>query len=304
MPTLRQFQYLIALADQGHFGRAASLLNVSQPTLSQQLKQLEERLGAVLIERGRGAVALTPVGRDVVSQVRPILIAVEDVKRLAARNAERMAGTFRFGVTPTLGPYLLPGVIARLHRAYPEMKLYIREGIPDEQLLELRSGSLDLLLAPLPINGDDVEIEPLFREPLRLIVPPDDPLAAKKMVVRADLAGRGFLSLDPRHHYYRQVRSICDELGASVLKDYEGTSLDSIRQMVGSGIGLALLPELYLRSKAGGEASIVRLNLIDWSAFRSIGAVWRRSSPSGAMFRTIAEAIGCEARRMLVEAGK
>ncbi|WP_137679927.1 hydrogen peroxide-inducible genes activator [Aurantiacibacter suaedae] len=302
MPTLRQFEYLVALADHGHFGRAAAALHVSQPTLSQQLKQLEERLGAGLVDRGSNRVALTPIGRDVVGKARAILAEVNDVKWIAARSAERMAGTFRLGVTPTLGPYLLPEVIARLHREYPDMKLHIRDGIPDEQVQHLRNGALDLLLAPLPVVGDDIEIEPLFREPLSVVATPDHPLAAKVAVKQAELAGEHFLSLDPRHHYHRQVRDICDALGAVVLKDYEGTSLDSVRQMVASGIAMALLPELYLRSEAGGERSIVRLDVVDWSAYRSIGLIWRRSSPAAEMFRVVAEAIG-EAARATMQSG-
>ena len=299
MPTLRQFEYLVALADHGHFGRAAAALHVAQPTLSQQLRQLEERLGAVLVDRRSSGIALTPIGRDVVGKVRAILAEVQDVKRIAARSAERMAGTFRLGVTPTLGPYLLPEVIARLHREYPDMKLHIRDGIPDEQVQHLRNGALDLLLTPLPVAGDDIEIEPLFREPLSVVAPPDHPLAAKVAVQQSELAGERFLSLDPRHHYHRQVRDICDGFGAVVLKDYEGISLDSVRQMVASGIALALLPELYLRSEAGGERSIVRLDVIDWAAYRSIGLIWRRSSPAAEMFRVVAAAIGEAAREVM-----
>jgi LysR family hydrogen peroxide-inducible transcriptional activator len=164
----------------------------------------------------------------------------------------------RFGVTPTLGPYLMPSVVAWLHRRYPDMRLYMREGIPDDQLAELRRGALDMLLVPLPVGGADLHVEPLFREPLHIVAAPDHPLCNKKRLRKSDLQGAGILSLDLRHHFHRQVKAICGELGADLLRDYEGTSLDSLRQMAGSGIGLAILPELYLRSEVGGEDMVQR----------------------------------------------
>ena len=165
MPTLRQLEYLSAVADTRHFGRAAAAVNVSQPTLSQQLKALEARLGVTLIERGDTPVQLTPIGREIAARARNVLLGVTDLRELAQRSVTGLAGTVRFGVTPTLGPYLLPPVVARLHRAYPDMRLHMREGIPDEQLAQLRRGALDMVLAPLPISGTDLHIEPLFREP-------------------------------------------------------------------------------------------------------------------------------------------
>lgn len=299
MPTLRQFEYLLAVADLKHFGRAAASLHVSQPTLSQQLQQLEQKLGAILVERNRNAIELTPIGRHVAERARGILTEVKELKAVAARSAERMAGTFRFGVTPTLGPYLMPGVIADLHAAYPDMRLYIREGIPDEQVEELRRGQLDLMLSPLPVIGDDVEIEPLFREPLHLVAPPDHRLSAVPVLTRKHLSGAALLSLDPRHHFHRQTRTICEDLGATLLRDYEGTSLDSLRQMVGSGLGLAVLPKLYLRSEAGGEKMISRLEVADWSTSRSIAAVWRRGSASRNLYDIIARKVAQEARRLM-----
>jgi LysR family hydrogen peroxide-inducible transcriptional activator len=182
------------------------------------------------------------------------------------------------------------------------MRLYMREGIPDDQLADLRRGALDMVLTPLPVAGDDLEIEPLFREPLHLVAAPDNPLCAARTLRKADLAGAGILSLEPRHHLHRQVIDICGQLRAQPLLDYEGTSLDSLRQMAGSGIGLAILPELYLRSEAGGVDMVHRLNVIDWSAARSIAAVWRRGAAYGDSYRLIAQAITDEARRMLASA--
>ena len=299
MPTIRQLEYLVALADARHFGRAAAAVHVSQPTLSQQLRALEARLGVTLVERGDSPVQLTPIGREIAQQARKVLIGVDDLRALAKRSVSGMAGTIRFGVTPTLGPYLMPGVVARLHRAHPDMRLYMREGIPDEQLSELRRGALDMVLSPLPVAGNDLEIEPLFREPLHILAAPDNPLCRKALLRRSDLGGAALLSLDPRHHFHRQAQKICEELGAELLRDYEGTSLDSLRQMAGSGIGLAILPELYLLSEVGGEDMVRRLEIADWSATRSIAAVWRQGAAYADNYRLIAEAVASSAREML-----
>lgn len=299
MPTLRQLEYLVAVTDARHFGRAAAAANVSQPTLSQQIKALEARLGITLIERGDSPVQLTPVGREIAERARKLLISVADLRDLARRSKTGFAGTIRFGVTPTIGPYLMPSVVARLHRDYPDMRLHMREGIPDDQVAELRRGALDLVLSPLPVAGSDLEIEPLFREPLHLVAAPDDPLAGKSLLRKSDLAGAGLLTLDRRHHFHRQAQQICEELGAEILMDYEGTSLDSLRQMAGSGLGLAILPELYLRSEVGGEYMVRRLEVSDWTATRSIAAIWRHRAAYGESYRLIAQAVAEEARRML-----
>lgn len=302
MPTLRQFSYLVALADCRNFRRAADAVHISQPTLSQQLRALEAQLGVTLVERNESPVQLTPIGRDMVARARKILLDVKDAEDMARRSKAGMSGTIRFGVTPTIGPYLMPGIVASLHRRYPDMRLYIREGIPDEQARELTRGELDMILSPLPVSGSDLHIEPLFREPLHIVCPPEHPLAQAAQVRRNDFADIGFLSLDKRHHMHRQDREICHDLRAELLEAYEGTSLDSLRQMCGSGLGFAILPELYLRSEVGGENMVTRLALADWTASRSIAAVWREGAAYADSYRTIAEAIAAEARRILADA--
>ena len=301
MSTLRQFRYLVALADHRNFRRAAEAVHIAQPTLSQQIRALEALLGVTLVERGGGPAELTPIGREIAARARKILLDVKDVEDLARRSKVGLGGTIRFGITPTLGPYLMPGIVASLHRRYPNMRLYIREGIPDEQARELARGELDMLLSPMPISGDNLHIEPLFREPLHIVSPPEHPVAQAALVRRQDLAGIGFLSMDRRHHAHRQVREICEDLSAEILEDYEGTSLDSLRQMCGSGLGFAILPELYLRSEVGGANMVARLKLSDWSASRSIAAIWREGVAYAESYRTIAEAIATEARQILAQ---
>jgi len=299
MPTLRQLEYLVAVADLKHFGRAAQACRVSQPTLSQQLRALEGRLGAVLVERRLSGAELTPAGREIADRARRLLVGVKDIRDLAKRAGEGGAGTIRFGVTPTLGPYLMPGIVAALHRDRPDLKLYIREGIPDDQALELTRGRLDMLLGPLPIAGDDLRVEPLFRERLHLVAPQDHPLARAAGLAAADLEGAEVLSLDPRHHLHRQVAAICADRGMRLLRDYEGSSLDSLRQMVGSGLGLAVLPEFYIRSEVGGNAGVRLLDVGGWKETRSIAAAWREGAAYAAIFAGIARRIQAEAERLL-----
>ena len=300
MPTLRQLRYLVALADTKHFGKAADSVHVTQPTLSQQLKELEARLGVKLAERGK-PVQLTPIGREIAGRARKVLIEVDDLRVTALRSQERFTGTIRLGVTPTIGPYLMPGAIVRLRKAQPNLRLYVREGIPDQQLDELSRGELDMVLTPLPLStsGSGLHTEPLFREPLQLVGGSDHPLFTKRRLAFADFAGEPVLSLDRRHHFHRQAEKICAQLGAELLRDYEGTSLDSLRQMAGTGLGHAILPEIYLRSETGGEDMVRRFAITGWDAERSIAAVWREGAAFSDAYADIAATVAAEGREIL-----
>jgi len=223
-------------------------------------------LGVRLVDRGHGAVHLTPVGRELASRARKMLLEMSDMKDLARRSVGELVGTIRFGVSPTIGPYLLPSVVGVLKHTMPEVRFYIREGMPSDQLQELRNGALDMMLAPLPVGGSDLHVEPLFRERLFLVAPPDHHLSQAASLQRSDLADIQVLSIDPRDHFHQQAQDICNDLGVEMLGDYEGTSLDSVCQMCASGLGLAILPELYLRSEVGGKNVIVPLPITDWSS--------------------------------------
>ena len=303
MPTLRQLQYFATLADTGSFAKAARLAHVSQPTLSQQVKALEERLGVRLLERSTTGAVLTPVGRSIVAKARAVLGHVRDIEALATSAANGLTGTLRLGTTPTLGPYLLSPIIAELHRVAPGLRLYVREGIPDAQALALSRGDLDVLLGPLPIVGDDLEVQPLFREPLHLVSACDSDLAAAPEIEPGTLAGRTLLSLDTRHHLHRQVAGIADLYGMALSPDYEGTSLDSLHQMVASGLGLSVLPALYLSSDVGGTAGVVVLDVAGWKSHRSIALAWRRGASMEPAFRAIADHVQRSAQGRLRKAG-
>lgn len=299
MLSFRQLQYLVTVADLQHFRRAADRLNVSQPTLSLQLQKLEDQLGVKLMERGHGPVRPTPIGREIVARARKLLLDVADLEACARRGAGELIGTVSLGVSPTIGPYLLPGIVGVLKRSMPELRLHIREGIPSEQMLELRSGTLDMMLTPIAVGGADLHVEPLFQEQLYVVAPLEHPLSRVSSLTRSDLLGCQVLSIDPRYPFHQQTREICDELGLELLANYEGTSLDSLCQMCASGLGLAILPELYLRSEVGGRNVVAPLEIADWSGSRSVAALWRRNSVYSENYRKIVELIDREASLLL-----
>lgn len=299
MPKIRQFEIFAKLAETGNMSDAAMALGLTQPALSQQLRSLEDALGLRLFERVPKGMQLTPGGRELLVPARAVLGAVRDFGDAANRVAARPAGTIRFGVTPTIGPYLMPQVIKVLHQRYPELRLYIREGIPALQQAELAAGELDMVLSPMPIVPRGLHVEPLFREPLRIVAPPDDPLPVAAHPAAKAFDGRTFLTLDHRHHYHRQLENVCAKLGATILADYEGTSLDALRQMAASGVGLALLPQIYISSNAGGLDGVRIAEPADWEEYRSVGAAWRASAVFAQLYAEVAEIVSLEARRLL-----
>ncbi len=280
MPTLRRFEYLIAIAEHRNFHRAAMAAHISQPTLSQQLKLLEEELGVMLLDRSLSGGELTPIGRDICERARRIIREVDDLKRTAfAARTGGEVGILRFGVSPTIGPYLLPEIVAEMYADMPGLKIQIREGIPDEQIGELANGVIDLLLAPLPLQSADAHTEQLFEEPLRIVASVDHPLTKRRRLETTDLANHGVLNVDSRHQLSRQLTVICDTLKMQLLREYEGTSLDSLYQMAASGLGLAILPELYLKSSAGAVGGVRVLNVRGYEMSRQIALLWRKEAP-------------------------
>lgn len=291
MPSLRQLEYLVALAQEQHFRRAADRVHVTQPTLSAQIQQLEKRLGAPLLERGGRGVLLTPLGREIVARAQVVLAQMQDIRELARSSQHGRDMTIRVGVPPTLGPYLLPHIVPRLHGEYPSMKLYVREAKPAALVAGLLAGDHDAVIVPMPVVHSDLSVAPLFLEPLRLVCAPEHRFAAQKTVARSDLAGENVLAMESGHHLHDQVSRICEEFGAQLLRDYEGTSLDTLRQMVGMGVGLAFLPALYVRSEVGDRDEIAVLNIEAPNLTRRTALMWRSSSVHTGLFNEIAELI-------------
>ena len=289
--NLRDLRYILAVAEERHFGRAAERCHVSQPTLSGQLRELEDRLGVQLVERSRSKVVLTPLGREIAARAKTVLRDVHDVVELAKQGQAPLGGTIRVGVLPSLGPYFLPRILPDLHKRYPELKLYVREGLPAELLERLDDGGLDFLFFPLPVKGAELRSVRLFREPLWVVVPGDHRLAGRETIQRSDLQGETFLTLERGHRLHDQVRELCEQYGAELSLDYEGTSLDTLRQMVAMGMGLAFLPALYVRSEIRPPKEVSILNTTARPPSRRIAMAWRKQSPRADRFRELADVV-------------
>ena len=295
MPTLQQLRYLVAISETLHFRRAAEMTHVTQPTLSGQLRELEEKLGVQLVERSRARVILTPTGTAIAARARMVLRDVEDIVEMAKHGESVLGGTVRLGVLPSLGPYLMPHILPELHQTYPDLKIYVREGVPRDLQNGLDQGHLDLLLFPLPIKGADLVSTRLFREPLWIVSSCDHRFAEQEDAQRADLKGETVLTLEQGHRLHDQVRDLCQEFDADLSLDYEGTSLDTLRQMVGMGMGISFLPALYVRSEVMHDKQVVARQLRSRAPSRMIGMIWRRQSARQDEFFTLADHI----RKML-----
>ena len=296
MPNLRQLEYLVAIADTRSFRRAAERCATSQPTLSEQLKALENKLGALLIERTRTRVVPTPLGLQIVEIARRMLADAREVEKLASSGGTELSGVVRLGLPPTIGPYLLPAVIPEMHRVFPTLKLYVREELPSGLPAALAKGRHDLVLTLLPVKEAELVTVPLFREALHLAVAADHHLASRKSVRRTDLAGQDILTLGKGHQLHEAVNAFCDGLGARLRLDYEGTSLDTLREMVAMRLGVTFLPGLYVQAVAERDASIRILPLADRALYRSAGLVWRRTSPWQDHYRVLAELLRDQVR--------
>jgi LysR family hydrogen peroxide-inducible transcriptional activator len=288
-PTLRQLRYLIALADHGSFTRGAAAAGVSQPSFSQQIQLVEALLGGRVVERGATKAILTPLGREAVAGARRVLAEVAAFEGLADHRGDALSGTIRLGVSPTLGPYILPQLVAQLHAVSPDLRVHVREGLPNRLVELLADGTHDVILVQLPINDRGLHIERLFREPLFLGMAADDPLRKREAIAVRDLAGRGLLTLQPQYRMSEQVAALAEQAGAHVLRDYEGTSLDAIRQMAGMGMGLALLPRLYVRQEIRGGDDLIVRPFAGGRLYREIGLVWRSGAGRAPAFLTLAQ---------------
>jgi LysR family transcriptional regulator, hydrogen peroxide-inducible genes activator len=297
MPTLKQLRYLAAIAETHQFERAAQMCHVTQPTLSAQLSVLEQRLGVSLVERGRHGAGLTPVGRQILERAIIALKSVEEIKEIARAGRHGVAGTVRVGILPTLGPYMLAELLPDVRRRYPQLKLYVREERASDLLTNLRHGRHDAILTSLPIRDDNLQVRPLFWEPILLAMPQDHALASKRLLSSADLKGQAVLTLEPGHVLHRQVRELCEQFGMELQFDYEGTSLDTLRIMVGLGMGVALLPALYVRSEIA-KVTNVKVAKLPTSKFgRTNALIWRKSSPRASDYEALAQVLKQCARR-------
>ncbi len=292
---LRDLRYLVAVADTRHFGRAAVACHVSQPTLSAQLKKLEEYLGVQLIERGTKRASLTAAGQRVVARARTMLEAGEDIVEIARAFGDPLAGRLRLALLPTIGPYLLPRVTPRLRKALPRLELMLYEYQTAPMLERLRAGEIDAGILALPVDLDGLEAQPLYDEPFVLVAPVDHRLARGGPVRNTDLAGETVLLLEDGHCLRDQALDICSRAGSHEKQDFRATSLETLRQMVAAGAGVTLLPELATRGAYGAARGIVVRSFAKPAPLRRIGAVWRKTSARREAIEAVARVIAAHA---------
>jgi LysR family transcriptional regulator, hydrogen peroxide-inducible genes activator len=279
--TIRELRYLVALANRAHFGRAAEECHVSQPTLSTQIRKLEQYLGVTLIERNAKSFALTPIGQEVVEKARGIVAQVDQLLATTRTGHGPLCGPLNLGVIPTLAPYLLPKLLPLVKSRFQALQLVVHEDLTGHLLERLQGYQIDAALLALPLDGDEFEELALFDEPFWFACPPRHPLAQLKAVTEADLCGESMLLLADGHCLRGQALAACGQAAADEqgIDDFRAASLETICQLVSAGFGCTLLPALAARAPQGPEPSFVIRPLHSANAKRRIGLVWRRGYP-------------------------
>jgi len=286
--NLRDLRYLVALAEHKHFGRAAEASFVSQPTLSTQIKKLEDELGVALVERTPRKVLLTEVGREIAQRARAVLNEVDQIKVIARRTLDPESGTVRLGIFPTLGPYLLPHVIPKIRERFPRLELLLVEEKTEVVLRQLREGRLDAGVLALPIHDHQLHAEFLFEEPFLLAVPENHELARRKSLKLDDLSDQSLLLLEDGHCLRDQALEVCQLAGASEKTGFRATSLETLRQMVAANVGITLLPTLAVQPPVAQSENVHLLQFRSDVPSRRIAMIWRKSSAMAAFLRDLA----------------
>jgi len=293
---LKDLRYLVAVADCRHFGRAAERCFVSQPTLSAQLKKLEQVLGVQLVERAPHNVSLTAAGEEIVARARRILEASEEVVALARTQRDPLAGKLRVALLPTIGPYLLPTVAPAIRKVLPRLELRLYEYRTAPMLEKLRAGELDVGILALPVDLAGLEARELYSEAFNVALPERHPLSARQSVRIGDLKGETLLLLEEGHCLRDQALEVCSGVGVRDPQDFRATSLETLRQMVATGAGVTLLPEFASRGAYRNARGIVLRPIAKPTPVRHIGAVWRRTTARLPAIEALSELISEHAR--------
>lgn len=289
--NIRDLRYLVAVAELKHFGHAAEACHVSQPTLSTQLKKLEETLGVVVIERTNRQVLLSGVGEKIVLQAKRVLNEVDELMRIADQHRDPFGGDLRLGIIPTVAPYLLSRILGPIRKRFPKLRIQLNEGQTADISARLKLGELDAIILALPLIDDQTEVRTLYREPFYFTLSTQHPLAGKKQIAIKDLADERMLLLEDGHCLRDQALSVCDTAGAVENTNFRATSLETLRQMVCANVGTTLMPELALTKIAG-----VRYIPFEYAArasapHREIGLCWRRASSRGELLEEMTKVL-------------
>ena len=295
--NLRQLRYFDALAHHSHFGRAAAACAISQPALSMQIKELEETLGAVLVERGARQVRLTKFGEEAALRVRDILLLIDELGELAQASRDRLSGRLRIGMIPTIAPYLLPILMENLTRTHPEVDIYVREALTSKLIQELAEGRLDTAIVALPISEPSFTEVALFAENFLLVRPREDtgkPVPSSKMLREMRL-----LLLEEGHCFRDQALSFCNMKSALPRDMLDASSLSTLVQMVSAGMGVTLIPEMAMAVEAR-SASVSVARFKNPQPSRTIGMIWRKKSPLARQLLQLSEVV-CRSADVLRE---
>ncbi len=296
--TLTELRYIVAVARERHFGRAADSCFVSQPTLSVAIKKLEEELGVALFERGAGEVKVTATGQQVVEQAQRVLEEAARIKELAVAGRDPLAGTLRLGTIYTVGPYLLPKLIPILRRAAPSMQLLIQENYTHKLAASLKQGEVDVIVVALPFDEPGVEVRPVYDEPFLVAMPHGHPWEKRKTITGDELKKESLLLLGTGHCFRDQVLDVCTSLQrkSGLQRTVEGGSLETIRQMVAGGVGVTVLPS----TSVGGADDLIRVRPFARPVpQRRVVLAWRKSFPRPQAIEALRKAVlACDLPRV------
>jgi len=281
--TLTELKYIVAVARERHFGRAADACFVSQPTLSVAIKKLEEELGTQIFERRTSEVTVTPAGERIVDQAQRVLDEAGRIKEIARQGKDPLAGPLRLGVIYTIGPYLLPGLVRQLLRDAPDMPLLLTENFTVKLMEVLKNGEIDVAIMALPLPQSGLLLQPVYDEPFTVAVPRNHPWARRKSIPSEDLKKETMLLLGTGHCFRDQVLEVCPELSRfsssaeGIQKTFEGSSLDTIRHMVGSGLGVTVLPVTSVPEKPPRDSLLEYVPFRAPAPDRRVVLAWRKS---------------------------
>ncbi len=286
-PSIKQLEYFLTVARASSFRGAAEQLGLTQPALTVQIAALEAVLGMQLFDRSRAGTLLSPAGRELLPLAREILDQFQQLVDFSEQAQHEMAGTIRLGVSPTIGPYLLPRVLPVLHQRFPFLKLHIQEDVPRKLEAGLEAGDYDLILTVLPMNAGNNRIRALFTESIHAVFRTDHPLAKKEKLRGRDLHQQDVINIDDTHHLHRQLVTLCDKYGAHLLRQQEANTLSTMRLMAMMGMGIAFLPELFVQAELNQSESLMSARLEDEELTRTHIAMWRKSAASKPLFQKL-----------------
>jgi LysR family hydrogen peroxide-inducible transcriptional activator len=294
--TLTELRYIVTLAQEQHFGRAAERCHVSQPTLSVGVKKLEEELGVLIFERSKGAVRVTPVGEGIIAQARRVLEQAQTIRELAQAGKNQLTAPLRVGAIYTVGPYLFPQLIPLLHQSAPEMPLYIEENFTHVLRDKLRNGELDVIIIALPFQDVDILTKPMYEEPFCVLLPAQHRWAGEKAIDSSMLNDKSLLLLGEGHCFRDQVLEACPAAGAiqesqNRYTTVEASSLETIRHMVASGLGVSVLPQSAISSHQYTAGVIEVRPFAPPAPSRTVAIAWRATFPRPKAIDVLVEAI-------------